>query len=43
MSTYHAGQKTTRRYLLAIKYWLQGDKWRFAVEYAKRLVEGFER
>lgn len=30
-------------YILAIKYWVQGDKWEFAVEYATGLVKGFKR
>ena len=32
-----------RIYLLAIKYWLQGDEWIFAVEYAKALVRGWKK
>jgi len=35
--------KTIRIYILAIKYFLQGDKWRFAVEYATALVKGWKR
>jgi hypothetical protein len=27
---------------LAIKYWLQGDSWDFAVEFATKLVKGFK-
>ena len=30
-------------YILAIKYWIQGDTWEFAVEYAEALVKGFKR
>lgn len=30
---------TIRVYILAIKYWLQGDEWRFALEYSKALVK----
>lgn len=30
-----------RRYILAIKYWLQGDDWQFAVEYADAIVNGW--
>lgn len=29
-------------YLLAIKYWLQGDDWKFAYEYAEALINGFK-
>lgn len=29
-------------YIYAIKYWLQGDDWKFAKEYAKAIVRGFE-
>ncbi len=29
-------------YILAIKYWIQGDKWKFAVEYATGIVKGFK-
>jgi len=32
-----------RIYLLAIKYWLQGDAWDFSVEYASAIVKGFKR
>jgi len=32
-----------RIYVLAIKYWLQGDDWDFALEYATTLVAGFKR
>lgn len=30
-------------YLLAIKYWLQGDDWDDAVIFAKRIVYGFKK
>lgn len=33
--------KKIRVYCLAIKYWLQGDPWQFAVEYARAIVEGW--
>lgn len=33
--------KKIRVYCLAVKYWLQGDTWRFAVEYARAIVEGW--
>ena len=29
-------------YLLAVKYYLQGDDWNYATLYAKRLVLGFK-
>ena len=32
-----------RVYLLAIKYWLQGDHWDFAKEYAAAIVMGFKK
>ncbi len=32
-----------RIYYLAIKYWLSGDNWDFAVEYAESLVKGWKR
>ena len=32
-----------RIYWLALKYWLSGDEWNFAVEYATSLVKGFKR
>lgn len=31
-----------RIYYLALKYWIQGDEWRFAVEYAKAIVKGWK-
>ena len=31
-----------RIYMLAIKYWFQGDKWSFAKEYATAIVMGFK-
>ena len=30
-------------YLLAIKYWLQGDDWKDALECARFIVEGFKQ
>jgi len=36
-------QKKIRILLLTIKYYLQGDTWQFANEYAKALVQGFKR
>lgn len=30
-----------RIYLLAIKYWIQGDDWDSAVKFGRFLVEGF--
>jgi len=27
---------------LTIKYWLAGDDWKFAKEYAERIVRGFK-
>jgi hypothetical protein len=35
--------KTIRIYILAIKYFLQGDKWQFAKEYAESIVKGFKK
>jgi hypothetical protein len=32
-----------RVYMLAVKYWIQGDSWRFAKDYAAALVYGFRR
>ena len=34
--------KTIHIYILAIKYFLQGDTWEFAKEYAKAIVKGFK-
>jgi hypothetical protein len=34
--------KTIRIYILAIRYFLQGDTWEFAKEYATALVRGFK-
>ena len=34
---------TVRVYILAIKYFMQGDKWKFAVEYAESIVKGFKK
>jgi len=31
-----------RIYWLAIKYWLAGDEWKFAKQYAEALVRGFK-
>ncbi len=31
-----------RIYILAIKYWVQGDEWKFAVEYAEAIVKGWK-
>ena len=28
---------------LAVKYWIQGDAWPEAVEYAEAIVRGFKR
>ena len=36
-------QLKIRIYLLAVKYWFQGDPWGFAVEYATSIVKGFKR
>ena len=30
-------------YILTIKYWLQGDDWKFAKEYAEALVKGYKK
>ena len=30
-------------YFLTIKYWLQGDEWGFAKEYAEAIVRGFKK
>lgn len=35
--------ETFRIYFLTIKYWLQGDDWDFAKEYAEALVKGYKR
>ena len=32
-----------RIYILAVKYYLQGDEWNFAVEYATSLVKGWKK
>ncbi len=32
-----------RIFILAVKYWLQGDGWRFAKEYAEAIVKGFKK
>lgn len=32
-----------RIYILTIKYWLQGDDWNFAKEYAESIVRGFKK
>lgn len=31
-----------RIYVLAVKYWAQGDPWKVAVEYAESLVLGWK-
>lgn len=35
--------KVVRIYWLTIKYWLQGDRWNFAKQYAQVIVCGFRR
>ena len=35
--------KRIRIYKLAIKYWIRGDDWDYAVCYAERIVLGFEK
>jgi hypothetical protein len=30
--------KVFRKYMLAVKYWLQGDEWRQAVTYAQVII-----
>lgn len=35
--------KIIRTIFLSVKYWMQGDRWRVAYEYAKALVYGFKR
>ena len=35
--------KTIYIYLYTIKYWLQGDDWGFAKEYATGIVRGFDK
>jgi len=35
--------ETIRVYILAIKYFIGGDKWKFAKEYAEAIVKGFKR
>jgi hypothetical protein len=32
-----------RKYVLAVKYWLQGDSWTRAVTMADVIVNGFKR
>jgi hypothetical protein len=34
-------RNTLSVYSLAVKYWLSGDDWRFAVEYAESLVKSW--
>ena len=29
--------------ILAIKYWMQGDNWEFAINYATNIVKGFRK
>ena len=36
-------KQDSRIFFLAIKYWLQGDTWAKAVEYAKFIVLGFKK
>ena len=36
-------KQDTRIFFLAIKYWLQGDTWAKAVEYAEAIVKGFKK
>jgi hypothetical protein len=31
--------RTLTKYFLAVKYWLQGDSWKGAVEYAEALTQ----
>ena len=35
--------KIIRIYILTIKYFIQGDDWKFAKEYATSLVKGFKK
>jgi len=32
----------TQVILLSVKYWLQGDDWKFAYSYAKAIIYGFK-
>ena len=32
-----------RIYILAIKYYFNGDNWEFAIDYAKRIINGFKK
>lgn len=32
-----------RIFFLALKYWLQGDDWEFAKDYATSIVKGFKK
>ena len=32
-----------RIYVLAVKYYIQGDEWEFAIEYATSLVKGWKK
>lgn len=32
-----------RIYMLTVKYWIQGDSWKFAKEYATAIVMGFKK
>jgi len=34
---------TIRELILAVKYWLQGDKWGEARKFAKSITRGFKR
>ena len=32
-----------RIFFLAVKYWLQGDEWDFAKDFAASIVKGFKK
>jgi len=34
--------KTIRIFILTVKYWLRGDSWQFAKEYAEFIVLGWK-
>lgn len=36
-------EDTLAIYMLTVKYWLQGDEWKFAKSYARAIVRGFRR
>jgi len=46
LSEIQQGERTVRKkikiYILAIKYWFQGDPWTEAIKYAEALVHGFK-